>query len=79
MRLSHVTSSMISTLGYDPNQEIMVVQFQNGKTYRYNGVPTGVFLAVLTDRESVGKAFNHHIRSKSYPYKEIELSDVEAL
>ena len=79
MRLVHVTSSMISTVGFDPDQEIMVVQFQNGKTYRYDGVPAGVFISVLTDRESVGKSFNHHIRKGKYPYREIKLDEAEAL
>lgn len=79
MRMVHVTSSMIATVGYDPDQELMVVQFQNGKVYRYDGVPSGVFISVATDRESVGQAFNKHIRSKKYPYREIQLDEAQEL
>jgi hypothetical protein len=70
---------MIACVGFDPDQECLVVQFQNGKVYRYDGVPEGVFVSMLTDRESVGKAFNAHIRAKKYPTREIDLKTAQAL
>jgi len=79
MRLVNVTSSMIASVGFDPDQEVMVVQFQNGRVYRYNGVPSGVFVSMLTDRDSVGKAFNAHVRAKKYPFSEIDLKQAQAL
>lgn len=57
----------------------MVVHFQNGKCYRYNGVPEGVFVAVITDPDSQGKAFSRLIRSKDFPYQEIDLATAQSL
>ena len=76
MRMILVQSSLLSAVGYDPSEETMVVQFQNGRYYRYNGVPADVFVSVITDPDSQGKAFNSHIKAGVYPYKEVTAEEV---
>lgn len=66
-------------MGYDPSTETLVVQFQSGDYYRYNGVPSDTFVAVITDKESYGKAFNTHIKNKAFPYTKITPEEVVGL
>lgn len=71
---------MLASVGYDPTEEVMLVQFQKGGgVYKYNGVPAGVFVAVITDPESQGKAFNEHVKSKDFPFEKLSLKDVPGL
>jgi len=71
-------SSQIAALGYDADQEVLVAQFQGsgGALYRYTGVPSDAFVAVITSKESVGKAFNAHVKNKAFPYEKVEAEDV---
>ena len=77
MRLIPCQSSSIAALGMNPdNDGEVVVQFTNGKFYRYFGVPSEVVLGVLFS-ESQGAAFGRFIRDASYPFEIVE--DTEAL
>jgi hypothetical protein len=70
---------MISSLGYDPASETMVVQFQKASdVYKYNGVPSDVFVAVITDPESHGKSFNQKVRDV-YPHEKLPLAEAHGL
>jgi KTSC domain len=40
-------SSFIAGIGYDPDTEELVVRFRDGKTYRHEGVPEGVYQAFV--------------------------------
>lgn len=79
MRLLPLRSSMIANAGYDPATETLVIQFNNGGLYRYDGVPSDVFVSFITDEESHGKNFTEHIKSRSFPYKKIEPDELEGL
>lgn len=70
---------MIAAFGYSQEQQVMVTQFQNGALYRYNGVPADVFLSVLTNQDSAGKAFNEHVKSKAFSFSKVDAEDVLAL
>lgn len=67
---------MLGSVGYDPSAERLVVQFHNGSVYEYSGVPEGVFVAMLTDEESQGKAFNRLIKGAAFPVKQIKLDEI---
>ena len=69
MHMQPVSSSNIDSVGYSPIDKKLRVQFLNGMTYQYEGVPQNVALA-LVSASSVGKYFNANVRT-SYPYKEI--------
>lgn len=79
MRLIPIPDSTnIAAIGYDADQEVLAVQFQGGegKIYRYNGVPGDSFIAVITDKESIGKAFNAHIKGRGFPYEQVDAEAV---
>lgn len=69
-------SSKIAALGYDKDQEVLVAQFPNGALYRYNGVPPDSFVAVITDKESAGRAFHAHIEGRGFPFEKVDAEAV---
>ena len=71
-------SSSIASMGYDEENEKLRVHFNTGRVYEYSGVDAGTFVAVITDEESTGKAFQRLIKSKSFPYKELKDPHEEA-
>lgn len=73
-------STLLASIGYTPKTEVFVAQFhKNGKFFAYSGVPASVFVEVITDPESQGKAFNRLIKQVGYPYFEATAEEVEAL
>lgn len=42
-----VQSSHVSAFGYDPNEMILYVQFNNGSTYWYSGVDSSLYDAFM--------------------------------
>ncbi len=56
-----------------------MAQFQNGKLYRYEGVPSETFVAVITDKESTGKAFTQLVKGRAFPYSEVKPDEVMGL
>ena len=75
MRLLTLQSSNLSNVGYDIEKEELVVVFQNGRSYLYRGVPSDVYLAIITDPESHGKAFNVLVKKAGYEYEEVEVPE----
>lgn len=55
-----VRSSMIHTVGYDPEQQKMEVTFKNGQTYEYHGIKP-VTHAMFVNAKSVGSHLTKHI------------------
>ena len=71
-------SSQLAAIGYDADQETLVVQFKggDGSLYRYNGVPESSFVAVITNQDSIGNAFNSHIKDKAFPFEKVDAEGV---
>ena len=65
-----VDSSMISTVGYDKEEEILEIKFHNGSLYRYEGVPVGEYYDMI-QADSVGKYFNQNLKNAGYPYEKL--------
>lgn len=77
MRLIPIPDSTnIAAIGYDADQEVFVAQFQNGSLYRYNGVPSASFIATITNKDSIGKAFIANVREKAFPFEKIDAEAV---
>lgn len=57
-----VVSSMISMVGYDEDTKQLAVMFNNGRTYRYGGVPAGE-AENLMSAQSVGRYFADNIKN----------------
>jgi hypothetical protein len=63
MRRQPVVSSVIRTVGHDDSNNVLEVEFRNGRVYHYYRVPRTAFKA-LVQAESVGGYFNTEIRKR---------------
>jgi hypothetical protein len=66
MQRKHVTSSAISSVGYDERSSILEVEFQSGAVYDYLNVPPKVYKALLK-APSKGRFVSRRIRDR-YPF-----------
>ncbi len=55
-----VDSSMANALGYDAENHILQVEFNNGAVYQYAGVESEIW-DELQETDSIGKYFNNEI------------------
>ncbi|MBL8802499.1 MAG: KTSC domain-containing protein [Planctomycetes bacterium] len=62
-----VNSSNIAAVGYDAANQAVYVQFLNGSTYAYKGVPEHEFENLRT-ASSVGSYLNRNFKNV-YPYE----------
>lgn len=62
MEMTPVDSSNIAAVGYDEDTHMLQVQFNNGRTYRYAGVPNGEYQNLL-NATSVGNYFATNIKN----------------
>ena len=63
MKYYGVTSSMMVAIGYNPETEVLVVQFNEETYYRYDMVPAGLVPRIMF-APSIGKAFNKLIKDQ---------------
>lgn len=61
-----VSSKSLRAIGYDPAQQLLEIEFQDGGLYRYRHVPPAIHAALL-GAQSKGIYFNHVIRD--YPLR----------
>lgn len=64
-----VSSSNIAAVGYDAENQTVYVQFLNGSTYAYKGVPEHEYVALQT-ASSVGSYLNRNFKNV-YPYEKV--------
>lgn len=64
-----VSSSNIAAIGYDLENQTAYVQFLNGSTYAYKGVPEHEFENLRT-APSVGSYLNRNYKNV-YPYERV--------
>ena len=62
-----VSSSNVSSVGYDSESQTVYVQFLGGSTYAYKGVPAHEFENLRT-APSVGSYLNRNFKNV-YPYE----------
>jgi len=62
-----VISSNIAAIGYDEGDQTVYIQFLNGPTYAYKGVPAHEFENLRT-APSVGSYLNRNYKNV-YPYE----------
>jgi hypothetical protein len=63
MRRSLVSSSAISSVGYDPKERVLEVEFSSGSVYAYHGVPPKVYKSLMS-AESKGRFLSGNIRGQ---------------
>jgi len=63
MQRHRVDSSVIASIGFDEEKNLLEVEFQSGRLYHYFLVPRAEFEA-LREAESIGVHFNQRIRPR---------------
>ncbi|RRW31201.1 KTSC domain-containing protein [Stutzerimonas stutzeri] len=71
MKRVALQSSSLRSLGYDPEQQILEVEFSSGALYRYEAVPPEVVQALL-EADSLGRHFNQIFKPQHYRYRRID-------
>lgn len=60
-----VSSSLLASVGYDSDEQVLEVELQDGKVYQYVDIPEETYRDLL-DADSLGRYFNQYIRGHSY-------------
>lgn len=66
MEMKPVSSSNLQSVGYDPDEEKLVILFKRGGTYTYEGVSQSDYDGLMS-ASSVGQFFNENIKNV-YPF-----------
>ena len=69
MNRTPVRSSNIRSIGYDPDDGILEVEFHSGGIYQYSGVSESVYQGFMR-APSKGSYFHDHIRDR-YPTRRV--------
>ena len=64
-----VNSSNLSSVGYNPSQMVLEIQFNDGAVYQYFGVPQNIYTSLM-NASSHGKYFYANIRD-NYRYSPV--------
>ncbi len=70
MNRTYVTSSNIASIGYDPEQMILEVEFLNGYIYQYYDIPETLYEGIMA-ADSHGKFLNEYIKKGGFRYERI--------
>ncbi|MCY7355497.1 MAG: KTSC domain-containing protein [Lysobacter sp.] len=65
-----VISEVLRSVGYDPDQRILEIEFVSGSTYRYFDVPDELYVALMA-ADSQGECFTMSIRDAGFDYQQI--------
>ena len=71
MKRVALQSSSLRSLSYDPEQQILELEFSSGALYRYEAVPPEVVQALL-EADSLGRHFNQVFKPQHYRYWRID-------
>lgn len=66
MNRQPVESSMLRSVGYDPVEEILELEFHDGHVYQYGDVPEEIYRELMS-AQSIGRYFLTYIQDQ-YPY-----------
>lgn len=70
MKRMPVQSRSLRALGYDPERQVLEVEFRSGALYRYEQVPPAVVQALL-QADSLGRHFNQVFKPQHYAYRRL--------
>lgn len=65
-----VSSSNLSSVGYDPAAATLEIEFLGGGVYQYFNVPAHVYSGLMS-AGSHGRYFDAHIKKAGYRYRRI--------
>ncbi len=64
-----VASSNLASIGYDPIEAVLEIEFRNGSIYQYFNVPSQVHSALMA--ASSHGSFFHRVIRNTYIYRQI--------
>ncbi len=64
-----VSSSNISSIGYDPETQVLEIEFHDGSIYQYDGVPQSVYEGLM-NASSHGQYLHQHIKDR-YSHRKV--------
>lgn len=67
MEMIYVESSNLLAVGFDENQNRLIIEFKKSGTYQYFGVDKSVFNGLL-NANSKGTYFDQYIKKAGYQY-----------
>lgn len=70
MQREPVESSIIESVGYDAEEQVLEIEFKEGGVYRYHDVPESVY-AGLMSVDSHGSYHAEHVKH-SYPFERVK-------
>ena len=70
MNRTHVTSSNLRSVGYDPQSSALEVEFLDGSIYEYSSVPESRYSGLMA-ASSKGSYFDSYIKKGGYRYRQI--------
>ncbi|MFC0679300.1 KTSC domain-containing protein [Lysobacter korlensis] len=65
-----VESQALSSVGYDPAQRVLEVEFSSGEVYRYFNVPENEYVALM-EADSFGLYFIENVRKRGYRFHHV--------
>ena len=65
-----VSSSMIMSIGWNPDSQRLVAQFKEGVWYEYDGIPADVAARIIFN-PSVGGTFNDLIKKGGFQFRRV--------
>jgi hypothetical protein len=65
-----VTSSNLSSVGYDEASATLEIEFNNGGVYEYYNVPSNIHEGLM-NAASHGQYFDKYIKNGGYKYRKI--------
>lgn len=70
MERQYVSSSNIASIGYDPENMILEIEFLNGSVYQYYDVPQSIYEGLMA-ADSHGKYLSTYIKKGGYRYAQV--------
>ena len=70
MDRTQITSTALTSVGYDDGAHILEVEFVHGGVYRYLDVPRGVYDGLLS-AESRGTYFDEHVKKPGFTFERV--------
>ncbi len=64
-----VSSSNVRSVGYDPESNMLEIEFNNSSVYQYFSVPENVYVNLI-GTHSVGSYFHSHIKNE-FRYQQV--------
>jgi len=72
-----VSSSMIMSMGWNPDTGRLVAQFSEGVWYEYDGIPADIAARIIFNK-SVGGTFDALIKKGGFTYRRVNTEEALA-